>query len=29
MTCIWTTPDQKEEERQAAMVQEWAEDITC
>jgi hypothetical protein len=29
MTCIWTTPDQKEEARQAAIVQEWAKDIAC
>jgi hypothetical protein len=27
MTCIWTTPDQKEEKRQAATAQEWAKDI--
>jgi hypothetical protein len=27
MTCIWMTPDQKEEEWQAATVQQWAKDI--
>jgi hypothetical protein len=27
MICIWTTPNRKEEERQTAIVQEWAEDI--
>jgi hypothetical protein len=27
MICIWTTPNRTEEERQAAIVREWAEDI--
>jgi hypothetical protein len=27
MTCVWTTPDQREAERQAATVQEWAKDM--
>jgi hypothetical protein len=27
MMCLWTTPDQKEEEQQVAAAQEWAKDM--